>query len=108
VRRKGANAKFDVARIDAIERDVKHDVIAFLTHVAEIVGPEARYLHQGLRPPTSSTHASRSSSSAPTDLLIADVDALLAGAPPSRARAQAHRHHWALATACTPSRRRSE
>src|ERR1700688_1009094 len=48
VRRKRANATFDVARIDAIEREVKHDVIAFLTHVAEIVGPDARYLHQGL------------------------------------------------------------
>src|SRR4051812_2872326 len=45
---KGGNAQFDIARIDAIEREVKHDVIAFLTHVAEIVGPEARYLHQGL------------------------------------------------------------
>src|SRR3954454_9739556 len=45
---KGGRAIFDVARIDAIEREVKHDVIAFLTHVAEIVGPEARYLHQGL------------------------------------------------------------
>src|SRR6059058_1230068 len=44
VRRKGADAKFDVTRIDAIEREVKHDVIAFLTHVAEIIGPDARYL----------------------------------------------------------------
>src|ERR1700704_4051474 len=48
VRGKGANAKFDVARIDAMEREVRHDLIAFLTHVAEIVGPEARYLHLGL------------------------------------------------------------
>ena len=44
----GKKATFDVARIDEIERETKHDVIAFLTHVAEIVGPEARYLHQGL------------------------------------------------------------
>ena len=36
------------ARIDAIEREVKHDVIAFLTHLAEIVGPEARFVHQGM------------------------------------------------------------
>ena len=36
---KGRNAKFDIARIDAIERETKHDVIAFLTHLAEIVGP---------------------------------------------------------------------
>jgi adenylosuccinate lyase len=42
---KGRNALFDIARIDAIEREVKHDVIAFLTHVSEIVGPEARFLH---------------------------------------------------------------
>ncbi len=45
---KGKDAKFDADRIDAIEREVKHDVIAFLTHVSEIVGPEARFLHQGM------------------------------------------------------------
>jgi adenylosuccinate lyase len=45
---KGKKAKFDVARIEEIEREVKHDVIAFLTHVAEVVGPEARFLHLGL------------------------------------------------------------
>src|SRR4029078_13325075 len=45
---KGKNAKFDIARIDAIEREVKHDVVAFLTHLAEIVGPEARFVHQGM------------------------------------------------------------
>jgi len=39
---------FDVARIDEIEREVKHDVIAFLTHLAELVGDDARYVHQGL------------------------------------------------------------
>ena len=44
-RKKG---KFDVARIDEIEREVKHDVIAFLTNVAEHVGPEARFAHQGM------------------------------------------------------------
>src|SRR5712675_2504149 len=38
---KGKAATFDIARIDEIEREVKHDVIAFLTHLAEIVGPEA-------------------------------------------------------------------
>jgi len=41
-------AKFDVARIDAIEQEVKHDVIAFLTNVGEYVGPEARYIHLGM------------------------------------------------------------
>ncbi|HEY2758167.1 MAG TPA: adenylosuccinate lyase, partial [Pseudolabrys sp.] len=45
---KGKDAQFDVARIDAIEAEVKHDVIAFLTHVSEIVGPEARYMHSGM------------------------------------------------------------
>src|SRR4029434_2566881 len=45
---KGSKAKFDVARIDEIEREVKHDVIAFLTHLAEHVGPEARFVHQGM------------------------------------------------------------
>ena len=45
---KAGRATFDLARIDAIEREVKHDVIAFLTHLAEIVGPEARFLHQGM------------------------------------------------------------
>src|SRR6201996_4078746 len=45
---KGKDAKFDADRIDEIERTTKHDVIAFLTHVSEIVGPEARFLHQGM------------------------------------------------------------
>jgi adenylosuccinate lyase len=45
---KGKNAKFDVARIDTIETEVKHDVIAFLTHLSEIVGPEARFVHSGM------------------------------------------------------------
>lgn len=45
IRAKGA---FDIARIDAIELEVKHDVIAFLTSVAEYVGPEARFIHQGM------------------------------------------------------------
>jgi adenylosuccinate lyase len=45
---KGSAAKFDVARIDAIEREVRHDVIAFLTHLAELVGAEARFVHLGM------------------------------------------------------------
>ena len=75
VREKG---NFDVERIDEIEREVKHDVIAFLTSLAEYVGPEARFVHQGM---TSSDvldtclsvqlmHAS--------DILLKDLDALLA------------------------------
>lgn len=45
---RGGKAVFDVDRIDEIEREVKHDVIAFLTHLSEIVGPEARFVHQGM------------------------------------------------------------
>src|SRR5262245_53163916 len=45
---KGATAKFDPARIDEIERVTRHDVIAFLTHLAEHVGEDARFVHQGM------------------------------------------------------------
>ena len=45
---KAGHVTFDVARIDEIERVTKHDVIAFLTHLAEIVGPQARFVHQGM------------------------------------------------------------
>ena len=45
---KGKDAKFDVARIDAIERETRHDVIAFLTYLAEIVGREGRFVHLGM------------------------------------------------------------
>ncbi|MGE0408955.1 MAG: lyase family protein, partial [Amphiplicatus sp.] len=75
---KGRNAAFDVARIDAIEREVKHDVIAFLTHLAEIVGPEARFVHQGM---TSSDVLDTCLSvqlARASDLLIADIDKTLA------------------------------
>lgn len=43
-----AKGNFDISRIDMIEAEVKHDVIAFLTSVAEFVGPEARFIHQGM------------------------------------------------------------
>ena len=43
-----SKARFDVARIDAIEKEVQHDVIAFVSDVAESVGPEGRWLHYGL------------------------------------------------------------
>ncbi|MEX0646118.1 MAG: lyase family protein, partial [Parvularculaceae bacterium] len=75
---KGRNATFDVARIDAIEREVKHDVIAFLTHLAEIVGPEARFVHQGM---TSSDVLDTCLSvqlARAADLLIDDVGKVLA------------------------------
>jgi adenylosuccinate lyase len=75
---KGSKATFDVARIDAIEQETKHDVIAFLTHLAEIVGPEARFVHQGL---TSSDVLDTCLSvqlKRAADILIADLDRLLA------------------------------
>jgi adenylosuccinate lyase len=78
IRAKGRDAKFDVERIDEIEREVKHDVIAFLTHLAEIVGPEARFVHQGM---TSSDVLDTCFSvqlRRAADILIADVDGLLA------------------------------
>jgi adenylosuccinate lyase len=75
---KGKDALFDSDRIDEIERVTKHDVIAFLTHVAEIVGPEARFLHQGM---TSSDVLDTCLSvqlSRSADLLIEGVDKTLA------------------------------
>jgi adenylosuccinate lyase len=75
---KGKNVTFDVARIDAIEREVKHDVIAFLTHLAEIVGPEARFLHQGMTSSDVLDTCFNVQLVRAADVLIADVDALLA------------------------------
>src|SRR4051795_3376632 len=75
---KGSKAVFDAGHIDEIEREVKHDVIAFLTHLSEFVGPEARFVHQGMTSSdvldtTLAVQLSRAS-----DILIADIDALLA------------------------------
>ena len=75
---KGKNAKFDVARIDEIEREVKHDVIAFLTHLSEIVGPEARFVHQGMTSSDVLDTCLNVQLARAADLLIADTDALLA------------------------------
>jgi len=75
---KGKTAKFDVARIDAIEREVKHDVIAFLTHLGEIVGPEARFVHLGLTSSDVLDTCLAVQLSRAADILIADVEKLLA------------------------------
>jgi len=75
---KGKNARFDVARIDEIEREVKHDVIAFLTHLAEIVGPEARFVHQGMTSSDVLDTCLNVQLARAADILIADTDALLA------------------------------
>ncbi|WP_294541684.1 adenylosuccinate lyase [uncultured Rhodoblastus sp.] len=75
---KAGNVTFDVARIDEIERVTKHDVIAFLTHLAEFIGPDSRFVHQGM---TSSDVLDTCLSVQMTraaDILIQDVDDLLA------------------------------
>ena len=75
---KGKDATFDIARIEEIEREVKHDVIAFLTHLAEIVGPEARFVHQGMTSSDVLDTCLNVQLVRAADLLIADVDKVLA------------------------------
>jgi adenylosuccinate lyase len=75
---KGKAAQFDTARIDEIEREVKHDVVAFLTHLAEIVGPQARFVHQGMTSSDVLDTCLNVQLVRAADLLIADVDALKA------------------------------
>src|SRR6186997_1314109 len=75
---KAKDATFDVARIDEIERETKHDVIAFLTHLAEIVGPEARFVHQGMTSSDVLDTCLNVQLVRAADLLIADVDKVLA------------------------------
>ena len=73
---KGKKAKFNIARIDAIERETKHDVIAFLTHLAEIVGPEARFVHSGMTSSDVLDTCFNVQLVRAADILIADVDKL--------------------------------
>mgnify|MGYP001189146045 CR=1 FL=1 len=75
---KGGKAEFDIARIDEIERETKHDVIAFLTHLAEIVGPEARFVHSGMTSSDVLDTCFNVQLVRAADLLLADLDALLA------------------------------
>ena len=72
------NPKIDVAAIDAIEAVTKHDVIAFLTWVAEQVGDEARFMHQGMTSSDVLDTCLAVQLTQATDLLLADMDALLA------------------------------
>src|SRR5687768_15002790 len=72
-----AKGGFDVERIDTIEAEVKHDVIAFLTSVAEHVGPEARFLHQGMTSSDVLDTCLAVQLKQASDLLIEDLDALL-------------------------------
>jgi len=75
---KAGNAKFDVERIDEIERVTKHDVIAFLTHLAEFIGEDSRFVHQGMTSSDVLDTCFALQLQRASDLLIADVDALLA------------------------------
>jgi len=74
---KGSAASFNVDRIDEIEREVKHDVIAFLTHLSEIVGPEARFVHQGMTSSDVLDTCLAVQLKRASDILIEDVDILL-------------------------------
>ncbi|MBX5161062.1 MULTISPECIES: adenylosuccinate lyase [unclassified Rhizobium] len=74
---KGGAATFDVDRIDEIEAVTKHDVIAFLTHLAEIVGPDARFVHQGMTSSDVLDTCFNVQLVRATDILIADIDRLL-------------------------------
>jgi adenylosuccinate lyase len=74
---KAGHVEFDVARIDEIERVTKHDVIAFLTHLAEFIGPDARFVHQGLTSSDVLDTCLAVQLRRASDILIADVDKLL-------------------------------
>ena len=75
---RGSKARFDIERIATIEREVKHDVIAFLTHLAEIIGPDARFVHQGLTSSDVLDTCLGVQLMRAADLLVADIDTLLA------------------------------
>jgi adenylosuccinate lyase len=75
---KAGQATFDVDRIDEMERTTKHDVIAFLTHLAEFIGPEARFVHQGMTSSDVLDTCLAVQLQRATDILIADADVLLA------------------------------
>ena len=86
---RGGAAEFDVAKIDEIERVVKHDVIAFLTHLAEFIGEDARFVHQGftssdILDTTLSVQLTRA-----TDLLLVGMDRVLAAL---KKRAEEHKY----------------
>jgi len=74
----GGKAEFNVARIDEIEREVKHDVIAFLTHLSEFIGPESRFVHQGMTSSDVLDTCLNVQLMRAADLMLADIDALLA------------------------------
>ena len=71
------NGAFEVERIDAIERETRHDVIAFLTNVAEHVGPEARFMHQGMTSSDVLDTCLAVQLKQAADILLDDLDRLL-------------------------------
>jgi adenylosuccinate lyase len=85
---KAKDVEFDVARIDEIEAVTRHDVIAFLTHLAEHVGEEARFVHQGMTSSDVLDTCLNVQLTRAADILIADLDALLAAL---KARAFEHK-----------------
>jgi adenylosuccinate lyase len=84
-----ARGKFEVARIDEIEAETKHDVIAFLTNLAEHVGEEARVVHQGMTSSDVLDTCLAVQLTQASDILLADLDALLAAL---KRRAIEHKH----------------
>ncbi len=75
---KGKDATFSAERIDEIEAVTKHDVIAFLTHLSEIVGPDARFVHQGMTSSDVLDTCLNVQLTRAADLLLSDLDTLLA------------------------------
>ena len=85
---KGSKAQFDVARIDEIEAVTKHDVIAFLTHLAEFIGEDSRFVHQGMTSSDVLDTCLAIQTSRALDQIVARIDELLA-ALATRAREHA-------------------
>jgi adenylosuccinate lyase len=86
---KAGNVTFDVARIEELERVTKHDVIAFLSHLAEFIGPDARFVHQGLTSSDVLDTCLAVQLRRASGILIADVDILLAAL-----KRRAIEHKW--------------
>ncbi|MAU60068.1 MAG: adenylosuccinate lyase [Parvibaculum sp.] len=78
IRERGDKAVFDVAKIDEIEREVKHDVIAFLTHLAEFIGEDSRFVHQGMTSSDVLDTCLNVQLARASDILLKDMDELLA------------------------------
>jgi adenylosuccinate lyase len=86
---KGSKAKFDVAKIDAIEAVTKHDVIAFLTHLGEFIGDDSRFVHQGMTSSDVLDTCLNVQMTRAADLLIAGIDRVLAAL---KTRAMEHKN----------------